>query len=51
MGNIITRTLSSGRVAHYAQYVELNGKRTTKAASARPGRARRRGVAEGGAQA
>jgi hypothetical protein len=31
MGDIITRTLSKGRVAYYARYIELDGTRVSRA--------------------
>jgi integrase len=35
VGDIITRTLKNGRVAYYARYLELDGKRTSRATKAR----------------
>lgn len=35
MGDIITRTLSTGRVAFYARYVEIDGNRTAKKINAK----------------
>lgn len=35
MGHIIVRTLKNGRVAYYAQYVEITGRRTSKATKAK----------------
>jgi integrase len=35
VGDILTRTLKNGRVAYYARYVELDGKRTARATKSR----------------
>ena len=35
MGDIITRSLKNGRIAFYARYVEIDGKRTSKATKAK----------------